>query len=134
MSPRYQKISIMVNEVTLIGRAGKDPEVRRLENGAAVAKFSVATSKTYRDHSGEKVTSVEWHNVTVWRNLAEICERYLKKGNLVYIKGELTTTEYKNKDDVRIRATVVTANMVRILEPKPSNNWTEDDELDDLPY
>ena len=75
-----------VNKVILVGNLGKDPEVRHLENGAAVANFSIATSETYKDRkTGEKVSQTEWHNIVAWRGLAEIAERYLKKGHKVYI-------------------------------------------------
>ena len=70
----------MVNKVILVGNLGQDPEVRRLENGAVVAKFSLATNETYTDKNGERQKLTEWHNVIVWRGLAEIAEKYLKKG------------------------------------------------------
>jgi len=74
----------MVNKVLLIGNLGRDPEIRRLESGAAVAKFSVATNENYRDKNGEWQTITEWHNVVAWRGLAERAERDLKKGSMVY--------------------------------------------------
>lgn len=88
----------MVNKVTLIGNLGADPEVRRLENGAAVAKLSVATNENYRDKNGEWQKITEWHNVVVWRWLAERAEQYLKKGSLVFIEGKLTTRKWQDKD------------------------------------
>ena len=73
-----------VNKVILIGNLGRDPEVRHLENGAVVANFPIATSETYKDrNTGERVSQTEWHNVVVWRGLAEVAEKYLKKGNSV---------------------------------------------------
>ena len=88
----------MVNKVTLIGRLGADPEVRRLENGAAVAKLNIATNENYRDKNGEWQKLTEWHNVVVWRWLAERAEQYLKKGSLVFIEGKLTTRKWQDKD------------------------------------
>ena len=88
----------MVNKVTLIGNLGADPEVRRLENGAAVAKLSIATNENYRDKNGEWQKITEWHNVVVWRWLAERAEQYLKKGSLVFIEGKLTTRKWQDKD------------------------------------
>ena len=76
----------MVNKVTLIGHLGKDPDIRTLENGTKVGTFSLATSESYKDKSDQWQTLTEWHNIVVWRGLAEIAERDLKKGNLVYIE------------------------------------------------
>lgn len=87
-----------VNKVILLGNLGKDPEVRHLENGRAVANFSIATSETYKNKQGEKVTNTEWHNVVLWTPLAEIAEKYLNKGNQVYIEGKLTSRSYEDKD------------------------------------
>ncbi len=79
-----------VNKVILIGNLGKDPEIRRLENGSMVATFSIATSDTYTDKTtGEKKEITDWHDIVVWRGLAEIAEKYLKKGYKVYIEGKL---------------------------------------------
>ena len=88
-----------VNKVILVGNLGKDPEVRHLENGAAVANFSIATSETYKYRkTGEKVSQTEWHNIVAWRGLAEIAERYLKKGHKVYIEGKLKTRSWQDQD------------------------------------
>jgi len=80
-----------VNKVILVGHVGKDPEVRYLEGGVAVARFSLATSESYKNKNGEKVEQTEWHNVTVWRQLAEIVDKYVKKGQLLYIEGKIRT-------------------------------------------
>ncbi|MBK9016328.1 MAG: single-stranded DNA-binding protein [Saprospiraceae bacterium] len=108
----------MLNRVTLIGRLGKDPEVRRLESGAAVAKFTLATSESYKDKDGNKVDTTEWHNVVVWRSLAEIAEKFLKKGMLIYVEGKLTYREYTDKDNVKKFFTEIVANDFRMLERK----------------
>ena len=76
-----------VNKVILIGNLGKDPEVRYLDNGVAVANLSLATSENYKNKDGEKVTQTEWHDIVLWRGLAEVAEKYLKKGSSVYIEG-----------------------------------------------
>lgn len=102
----------------LIGRLGKDPEVRRLETGAAVAKFSLATSESYKDKEGNKVENTEWHNVIVWRSQAEIAEKYLKKGMLVFIEGKLTYREYTDKDNQKKYFTEIVASDFRMLERK----------------
>ena len=106
----------MLNRVTLIGRLGKDPEVRRLESGAAVAKFSLATSENYKDKDGNKQETTEWHNVVVWRSLAETAEKFLKKGMLIYIEGKLTYREYTDKDNVKKYFTEIVANNFQMLE------------------
>ncbi len=108
----------MLNRVTLIGRLGKDPEVRRLESGAAVAKFSLATSETYKDKDGNKQETTEWHNIVVWRTQAEIAEKYLKKGMLVYLEGKLTYRDYTDKDNVKKFFTEIVASDFRMLERK----------------
>jgi len=108
----------MLNRVTLIGRLGKDPEVRRLETGAVVAKFTLATSESYKDKDGNKVDTTEWHNVVVWRSLAEIAEKFLKKGMLVYVEGKLTYREYTDKDNVKKYFTEIVASDFRMLERK----------------
>ena len=108
----------MVNKVTLIGHLGRDPEIRRLENGAVVAKFSVATNESYKDKNGEFQTQTEWHDVVVWRYLAERAERDLAKGKLVYIEGKLTHRKYQDKDGNDRYTTEVVANNLRLLEKR----------------
>jgi single-strand DNA-binding protein len=87
-----------VNKVILVGNVGKDPETRYLEGGTAVSKFPLATSETYRNRDGEKITTTEWHNVVLWRGLAEVCEKYVKKGSQLYIEGRIRTRSYNDKD------------------------------------
>lgn len=106
----------MVNKVTLIGNLGADPEVRRLESGVAVAKLRIATNENYRDKNGEWQTQTEWHSVVVWRWLAERAEQYLKKGNLVYIEGKLTSRKYQDKDGNEKYITEVVGNALRSME------------------
>lgn len=109
----------MVNKVTLLGRLGADPEVRRLENGAVVAKFSIATTEWYRDKtSNEMKESTEWHNVIMWRYLAERAEKQLKKGSLIYTEGKLTHRKYDDKDGNTKYITEVVAAIFRNLTPK----------------
>lgn len=106
----------MVNKVTLIGNLGKDPEVRRLENGAVVAKFSVATTENYRDKNNEWQKLTEWHDVVAWRYMAEKAERDFKKGKLVFIEGKLTTRKWQDKDGNNRYTTEVVANNIKLLE------------------
>lgn len=111
----------MVNKVILIGNLGRDPEVRRLENGAVVAKFSVATNENYRDKSGEWQTLTEWHEVIVWRALAERAESQLKKGMQVYIEGKLTHRSWQDQDGNNRKTTEVVANTFRLLGKRESS-------------
>ncbi len=76
-----------VNKVILVGHVGKDPEVKYLEGGVALARFPLATSDSYKNKEGQKIETTEWHNVVVWRGLAEIVEKYVRKGKLIYIEG-----------------------------------------------
>ncbi|UXP33587.1 single-stranded DNA-binding protein [Reichenbachiella agarivorans] len=143
-----------VNKVILVGNLGKDPEVRHLENGRAVANFSMATSETYKNKQGERVTTTEWHNLVLWSPLAEIAEKYLKKGNQVYIEGKLTSRSYEDKDGVTKYITEVVGREMTLLGGRPDgaasgdyssnsqptkteivDSTVEDsNEIDDLPF
>jgi len=107
-----------VNKVILVGRLGKDPEVRNLENGASVASFTLATSESYKDRTtGEKKEVTEWHNIVLWRTLAEISQKYLHKGDLVYIEGKLRTRSWE-KEGVTRYTTEVVADSMTMLSTK----------------
>jgi single-strand DNA-binding protein len=107
-----------VNKVILIGRLGKDPEVRNLDNGAVVANFSIATSESYKDRTtGEKKEITEWHNIVLWRGLAEIAQKFLRKGDMVYIEGKLRTRSWE-KDGVTRYTTEIVADNMNMLSPK----------------
>jgi single-strand DNA-binding protein len=106
----------MVNRVTLIGNLGRDPEIRRLENGTAVGKFSVATNESYKDSSGEWQQQTEWHEVVVWRALAEQAEKALKKGALIFVEGKLSYRKYTDKNNIERTAVEIVANTFRLLE------------------
>ena len=112
-----------VNKVILIGNLGKDPDVRHLENGATVANFPIATSENYKDRkTGEKVSQTEWHNIVVWRGLADITERYLKKGDKVYIEGKLRTRSWQDQDGNTKYTTEVVADNLTMLGKSPDNS------------
>jgi len=102
----------------LIGNLGRDPEVRHLENGAAVAKFSIATNERYKDKAGEYQTITEWHDIIMWRGLAELAERLLTKGKLIYVEGKLTTRKWQDQNGQDRRTTEVVANNFQILEKR----------------
>ena len=137
-----------VNKVILIGNLGKDPEVRHLDNGRAVANFPLATSESYKNREGERITNTEWHNIVLWTPLAEIAEKYLNKGKQVYIEGRLTTRSYEDKEGNKKYITEVVGQNLTMLgtrgdsdEPaqQPSSVDEEkkgevEDEIDDLPF
>ena len=147
-----------VNKVILVGRLGKDPEVRNLENGVSVANFTMATSETYKDRTtGEKKETTEWHNIVLWRGLAEVTQKYLHKGDLVYIEGKLRTRSWEKEGVTRYITEVVADNMTmlgsrsggsnsgggyssdygsRNTEKTPSESYSSPagDSTDDLPF
>ncbi len=108
-----------VNKVILVGNVGKDPEVRYLENGTAVTTISLATSEVYTNKSGEKVTNTEWHNVVLWRGLAEIAQKYVKKGSQIYIEGRLRTRSWDDKDGNKKYTTEIVADVMQLLGKRP---------------
>ena len=104
-----------VNKVILVGRLGKDPEVRNLDNGVSVANFTMATSESYKDRTtGEKKEVTEWHNIVLWRGLAEISQKFLHKGDLVYIEGKLRTRSWEKDGVTRYTTEVVADNMTML--------------------
>ena len=108
-----------INKGILVGNLGKDPEVRYLEGGTAVANFPIATSETFKDRtSGERKTNTEWHNIVVWRGLAEIAEEYLKKGSQIYLEGKLRTRQWQDKDGNNRYTTEVIADNLQMLGRK----------------
>jgi single-strand DNA-binding protein len=103
-----------INKVILVGHVGKDPEVRYLEGGVAVAKFSLATTETYKNKEGNKVDQTEWHNVVIWRKLAEVVEKYVKKGQLLYIEGKIRTRTYGEENNKKYFTEVVADTMTML--------------------
>ena len=106
----------MVNRVFLIGRLGRDPEIRHTASGSVVANFSVATDERWTDADGNRQTRTEWHNIVVWRKLAEICGQYLRKGRLVFIEGRIQTREWDDRDGNKRRTTEIVASNMQMLE------------------
>jgi len=135
-----------VNKVILIGNLGKDPEVRHLDTGVAVANFSLATTESYTNKKGERVNQTEWHNVVLWRGLADIAEKYLKKGNSVYIEGKIHNRRWEDSEGNTKYATDIIADKMTMLGSKPENaetpssapketpDKTEESGSDDLPF
>jgi single-strand DNA-binding protein len=130
-----------VNKVILVGNLGKDPEVRHLEGGAAVANFPLATTETYKDKNGNRNEQTEWHNIVVWRGLAEVAEKYLKKGMTIYIEGKLRTRSWDDKEGHKRYTTEVVGETFTILSKRENNASSGNDEGhntpktgDDLPF
>ena len=111
-----------VNKVILIGNLGKDPEVRRLENGGIVANFPLATSETYTDRTtGEKRDTTDWHTIVLWRGLAEVAEKYVRKGQKVYVECKLKTRSWTDKEGISRYTTEIVADELTILSPRNEN-------------
>ena len=142
-----------INKVILIGNLGKDPEVRTLESGAKVANFSLATTESYRNKNGERVDTTEWHNIVLWRGLADVAESYLKKGSQIYVEGRIRTRSWDDKDGNKRYTTEIQGDVMTMLgsrgqaeqtapasnnQPNPAQNNTNlpapDGVEDDLPF
>jgi single-strand DNA-binding protein len=106
-----------INKVILVGHLGKDPEVRHLDGGVTVASFPLATSETY-NKDGKRVEQTEWHNIVLWRGLAEVASKYLQKGKLVYIEGKLRTRSFEDKEKVKKYVTEIVAENFTMLGRK----------------
>jgi single-strand DNA-binding protein len=137
-----------VNKVILVGNLGKDPEVRHLEGGVSVANFTLATNDYYKDKSGARIERTEWHNIAAWRGLAEVAEKYLRKGHQVYIEGRIRTRQYQDKDNQTRYITEIVADEMTMLGGKPqgegaaaqaapvpeAQTFRQEPELDQLPF
>lgn len=134
-----------INKVILIGNLGKDPETFTFENGVKKVSFSLATTESYKDKDGNKIDQTEWHNVVLWRGLADVAEKYLSKGNQVYIEGKIKTRAWDDKDGNKRYTTEIYADNMTMLggrrddsqagptEQKPADvDIPEPD--DDLPF
>ena len=124
----------MLNQVQLIGRLGRDPEVRYMPNGEAVCNFSIATSENWKDANGQKQERTEWHNITLYRRLAEVAGQYLRKGSQVYIEGKIQSRKYMGKDGIERTAYEIIGSEMKMLgdtsggaqqqTPPPAQNQT----------
>lgn len=115
-----------VNKVILIGNLGRDPEVRRLENGGVVANFPMATTETYTDRTtGERREITDWHTIVVWRGLAEVVEKYVKKGTKLYVEGRLKTRSWTDKDGNTRYTTEVLADNLTMLSRAEGNTASQ---------
>lgn len=137
----------MVNKVILIGNVGGDPDVKYLDGGVAVTRFSLATTEVYNNKNGERVNQTEWHNIVLWRNLAQIAEKYVKKGMMLYIEGRLRTRSWDDQNGVKRYTTEIYGDTMQMLSRKqdgsekaaegipqaPTSTNTGEDS-DDLPF
>tara|TARA_B100000795_G_scaffold69759_1_gene48652 strand:- start:2225 stop:2623 length:399 start_codon:yes stop_codon:yes gene_type:complete len=130
---KIQKLS-GVNKVILIGNLGKDPDIRYLDNGVAVANMSIATTENYKNKKGDRVSQTEWHEIVLWRGLAEIAEKYLKKGSSVYIEGKIRTNKWVDKEGVTRNKVEIMADKMNMLSKSINNEDVSDNSLDDLPF
>lgn len=133
-------MSRSVNRVMILGNVGKEPEVKTIASGSKVANFSVATSESYKDkNSGEKKEVTEWINVVAWKGLAEVCEKYVKKGNKIYIEGKFTTRTWEDENGARHYRSEVQAENIILLgsgqaKPEEVDEAPEAEGDDDLPF
>ena len=143
-----------VNKAILIGYVGNDPEVRYIDSGIPVCNFRLATSEVYKNRNGERITSTEWHNIVLWRGLAEVAEKYVKKGTQLYIDGRIRTRSWDDKDGNKRYTTEIIGDNMQLLgkrmdessgtsepdkpaEPmhqEPDKTGPEINETDDLPF
>jgi single-strand DNA-binding protein len=115
----------MVNKAILIGRLGKDPEVRYTPDGAMVTNFNLATDEQWKDKNGEKVQKTEWHRIVTFGKLAEICGNYLVKGKLIFVEGRIQTRSWEDKEGVKRYTTEIVANNMQMLDSKGQNKADE---------
>lgn len=112
-----------INKVILVGNLGRDPEMRYTQNNVAVCSFSLATSETYKDrNSGEKITQTEWHNIVLWRGLAETAEKYLRKGSSVYIDGKIRTRKWEDQQGQTRYTTEIIADTMQMLDRRDNSS------------
>lgn len=118
-----------VNKVILVGNLGKDPEVQYLDSNVGVAKFPLATSESYKDKEGNRVEQTEWHNIVAWRGLADVAEKYLKKGNRIYLEGKIKTRSWDDKETgAKKYMTEIVADNFIMLDRKEDSNYSESSE------
>ncbi|MBA3828579.1 MAG: single-stranded DNA-binding protein [Taibaiella sp.] len=113
-----------VNRVVLIGNLGKDPDLQHLEGNIAVAKFPLATTETFKDKNGNLISQTEWHTVVLWRGLADLAQKYLHKGSLVFIEGRLRTRNWEDKDKNRRFSTEIVGDNLVMLDKRKEGEHT----------
>lgn len=116
-----------MNKAQFIGHLGKDPEIRHTTSGKAVANFSLATSETFKKANGEKETKTEWHNIILWSPLAEVAEKYMKKGSKVFIEGKISHRSYDDKDGIKRYVTDIVGRELIMLDSKPKEEGSKEE-------
>ena len=111
----------MINKVILVGNVGADPEVRHIDANTTVANFRMATSETYTDKQGVRQTITEWHSIVAWRGLADVVEKYVKKGTSLYMEGRIRSRSYDGKDGVKRYITEIVCDSLRLLGRKENS-------------
>jgi len=114
-----------VNKVILVGNVGKDPDIRHLDSGVAVASFPLATSETYTAKNGDRVTTTEWHNIVLWRGLADVAEKYVTKGRQLYIEGRIRSRSYDDKDGNKRYITEIYGDVMQMLGSRSDNQSSD---------
>lgn len=114
-----------VNQVILLGNVGQEPKTTHLDNGTCITKFSVATTEKWKDKNDEKHEVVTWHNVELWRGIAEVAEKYLHKGDKVYIQGKIKNSSYDDKDGKKVYTTSIIGELIELLGQKPVSSTPE---------
>lgn len=120
-----------VNKVILVGNLGKDPEAFTFDNGVKKVSFSLATTESYKDKEGNRVDQTEWHNVVLWRGLADVAEKYLSKGNQVYIEGKIKTRSWDDKDGIKRYTTEIYCDNMTMLSGRKEQSTTESAKVDE---
>ena len=123
----------MINKVILVGRVGKDPDIRHLDQNLKVASLRLATDESYKNNNGERITNTEWHTVTMWRGLADIAERFVKKGSLLYVEGKIKTREWTDKDGNKRYNVEIVADNFQMLDKRSDQSSSGQDKTQDYP-
>lgn len=134
----------MLNQVSLIGRVGKDPEIKQFDNGNKVANFTLATSEKYKDKDGNKQEKTEWHSIAIWGKLADVVESYVKKGSLLYLSGKISYRGYESDGQKKYFTEIIASQMTMLggnanankeaNDSQPANPVASDNGDDDLPF
>ena len=128
----------MINKTILLGNVGSEVETRNLESGKKVTTFSLATSETYKNNQGERITETEWHNIVCWGNIAEIAGKYVKKGDLLYVEGSKKTRSYEDNNGVKKYVVNIVAKELKLMpkkkEPKTNEAPPPNEPEDDIPF
>lgn len=119
-----------INRVTLIGNVGKDPEVQKLDGNLVVAKFPLATTENHKDKNGNMTSNTEWHTIVLWRGLAELAQKFLHKGSMIYVEGRIRYRSWEDKDKIKRTSTEIVADNFVMLDKRRDTERNDVDEAD----